>query len=617
MPRVAEPLVPAQMRIARRTAQRLRGGGLVFAIGQDPRRRAQFEAALREQGLSVAARELDLDGDPWAQVVSLSRGGRTPCVHWRVSDGAAPFMATLNLGRERFAELSAGLLMWIGGLDAIAEFPSRAPDLWAYRAGVEWVVSLEDFRAQEQIGEYRPVLQRSRQNADYLAGVSSLDGTKILQLFHCAMISARNDEYEHMLTCVQAAERPLLTPSEIRQDKQQAKTELAKILDSTPSESITPDTRDAWDRLHPFDAVAAAINSYASVARADGWEVAAENAPLVIDALLALGLTGDAHAFTLLAQRAWASKPRRRLALHVAHARVLLHAGAAQLGADYLARMFDEYRVVLATAHALAIGRLTLDLLELIRRDLVYLTANVDELLDLAAGFARDAIFVATREGQPRTVFELRIAGAAVLRESKQLRASLRLLEEALAWAKEQKLPAETCRCHLEIARVHAAATEFDAAVFEVDRGNAVLLPPSLRSELLLERAKFVAADGDPERGRSLAEDARNHWARGGATGLQLQALQLLAEPFPNEGSEALDGREQAAIEALALAAPSGLIEPHARALANYARVHFERGRLEPAVAMLAEAREVIAERYYGPARTHVDQIAAWIESKS
>lgn len=137
----------AQLRIARRTAARLLDGGLVFAVGSGTRRRRDFEVALADEGVSVAPGVLDIDGDPWEQIVALGRGDATPCVSWPDSGKLDSFLGALNLGRERFGGLSKGLLMWIGGLDAVAAFPPRAPDLWVYRAGVEWVISADDWRA--------------------------------------------------------------------------------------------------------------------------------------------------------------------------------------------------------------------------------------------------------------------------------------------------------------------------------------------------------------------------------------------------------------------------------------------------------------------------------------
>ena len=136
----------AQLRIARRVAERLRDGRLIFAIGWDDRRRRAFEAALSDEGVIVAHGQLSLDVDPWTRMQALSCKNATPCVSWGDDLGEA-FFARLNDGHRHLESLPAGLLMWIGGLDAIETFPVRAPDLWAHRASVEWVVSALDFQA--------------------------------------------------------------------------------------------------------------------------------------------------------------------------------------------------------------------------------------------------------------------------------------------------------------------------------------------------------------------------------------------------------------------------------------------------------------------------------------
>jgi hypothetical protein len=112
-----------------------------------------------------------------------------------------------------------------------------------------------------------------------------------------------------------------------------------------------------------------------------------------------------------------------------------------------------------------------------------------------------------------------------------------------------------------------------------------------------------------------LQTEARERMSAAGLLAEELIVLHALAEPLPGDSPEALDIREPAAADALALAAPSGLMYEEARALANFALVHAERGRRAPAQKMLAEARWLTEDLIYGPIREHIDRVTAAVEA--
>lgn len=201
-------LARAQLRIARRVAGRLRDGGLVFVLGRDDRRRRAFEAALRDEGIVVARGQLELEGDPWEQILALAHMGATPCVSWADGDSES-FLATLNLGRERFAELSSGLLVWIGGLEAIEMFPVQAPDLWAYRAGVEWVVSAEDFHAKLPKGLAPPESARQllENSTRELARFGKDDPRRIRWLFEAVRVQSDLEHHHQVIELLAEAQK--------------------------------------------------------------------------------------------------------------------------------------------------------------------------------------------------------------------------------------------------------------------------------------------------------------------------------------------------------------------------------------------------------------------------
>src|SRR5690606_10043016 len=142
-----------------------------------------------------------------------------------------------------------------------------------------------------------------------------------------------------------------------------------------------------------------------------------------------------------------------------------------------------------------------------------------------------------------------------------------------------------------------------------LERAHAEFQPHGVWRELLLDHARILAAVGEHQRARALQTEARERMATAGLPAEELLVLHALAEPFPGESVDSLDGRERAAIDALALAAPSGLIYEEAHALANFALVHAERGRRAPATRMLADARWLIEDLTYGRVREHIDRV--------
>lgn len=625
----ADTLAPAQRRIARRVARRLRAGELVFAVGCDVWRRQAFEAALIGEGLEIASRKLELDGDPWMQITALAQRGKTPCVSWGEGHQQGAFIATLNLGRERFAELSAGLLIWIGGLDAIEAFPKQAPDLWAYRGGVEWVVSIDDFwRATTKqklwpVYEFKkkvPAGERRARLEDELSQLPKTEPRRFSLLSELAILAEQREDFEQ-------AER---IGSELGfwgailiSDTVETPEKYLRMLGGEDSGHETK-VGFARDLLQPIEALLASISDFQRAVSLDD-ALAADYAIPVIDDLRALGLTADALMFADFVVTRHPLGKRRELIMRAAIARMLVDAGT-WLGVHELWRLFEDHRAALRSVPSLAVPRLTLATVDLICDDLVHLVsvpAEANELRELGVELARTAEERAMRADRVFWAGQLRQRAAALLTGLGRYREALPLLERNVEWSKTIRRPiGEVCSLHLELARVHAASGDFDWAFVELDRAERSLSPseptrtsPAIWSELLLTRARITAASGDPKLARAHAEDARDRMARAGLAARQLDALQLLAEPFPHEGPEALPAREEAAAAALALVAPSGLIEPHARALANFARVHAECGRLEPAAAMLAEARELISERRYGPTREHVDRVGEWIDS--
>lgn len=633
----------AQLRIARRVAGRLRDGGLVFVVGRDVRRRRAFEATLRDEGIVVSAGRLDLDGDPWDQILALARSGATPSVSWADGDSES-FLATFNLGRERFAELRAGLLVWIGGLDAIETFPVQAPDLWAYRAGVEWVVSALDFRAS--LPTFFPLAasatERLRQCERELAGLSVDDPRRIAGLVRSTESYLDLDDPGRALELHAEAERIWATvneraawPSE-RSWLAESRASLALALGRRP-----PNDPDSWmpvpqteramhattmTLLWPFDALGPALRRHVVIARADtSAELATDAAAPVVDGLLSLGLSTDAFEFVDALLSTPNLSDRRRLSLRVLRARALIAGGAAVLGTSELWLALDEYRTALTSAHPVSIARLSLAALDLITQDLVHLAptpSEADELRELGLSLADAAEQTARAEHQHDWAHDLRSAAATLLLALGRHEDARARLEQNLAWSQQTEGPSHSYPAHLELARLDAAQGQPNRALVEIEQARRALesnvlrmQPHSAWRELLLEHARVLAAAGQPERGRVVALKARARMATADLPAEELATLHVLAEPLPGEGHEALPSREQAAAEALALAANSGLIDEEARALANFALIHAEQGRRAPASAMIAEARWLIEEHLYGRIRDHVDAVGARIDA--
>lgn len=711
----------AQQRSAWRVAGRLRVGGLVLVVGRCARRRRDFEVALIEAGIELSSGRLELDGDPWEQLVALARGGQTPAVSWSLGGGIEAFLGALNLGRERFGELAAGLLLWIGGLDAIECFPLLAPDLWAYRAGVEWVISVEDLGAMPGPNPLAEIAERGRylakygndhpRNIDTHAWMSDA----YLELGDLDSAESHLESARESWMATKESSRPghtcavLMSELRLRLFLGQRSWVLDRLTElgwveelAQPTRGVTfveasmigitilidrgqyeradgilrgaaesfvgdvAQVRRSWllrgqrallqmrlgraaeqpklpdelartmpeymgrlhrSRLRPIEAVRAVLSTLEYLPHVESSRL---SIPSLGQDLRSLGLGLDAHRVLDIVFGSAHFEGLRALELRAEQGRCLMLTSARELGRSELWTAFEGYAswvegewvrgVETASLGGLAaVSAVTLLLDDLIPQ---HPASEQGELLRRALTIVDAGLVHAEAGAQHDSVQTLRSLRARALLRFGRHDEAREGLEANLVWSTANEGPGQICACQLELAKLELARGAIPRALVEVERARRALEAASVEFQprsgwqsLLLAHAQVLAAAGQIERARQLQADARERMAAAGALADELLILHALAEPFDGEVADGLEARAQAAATAQALAAAAGLVYEEARALANHALVHAERGRRGPAHKMLEEARWLADDHVHGDLREHVDRVGARVEA--
>ncbi len=127
---------------------------LWFAVGADQALPNLVKGRLAEVGevhVHVVADEPDL----WARVAQDHRAGDIHIVHLaKLSEAAERTRwVRLNLGREWRIANVAHIVLWVPGLHAFEQIRRSAPDLWAHRSGLLWLVGSADFEVDDAVAD--------------------------------------------------------------------------------------------------------------------------------------------------------------------------------------------------------------------------------------------------------------------------------------------------------------------------------------------------------------------------------------------------------------------------------------------------------------------------------
>jgi tetratricopeptide (TPR) repeat protein len=702
-----------QLRSAHRVAARLHANGkgaVIVVVGRSAERRRAFEATLADAGITLASGTIDDSQGPWLQIAAIAGERATASISWTANaDAQRRIVEALNLGREAIHELPAGLLLWVGGLDAIENFPAIAPDLWAYRVAVIWVLSTEDFEAEVVVNPEMTLQAELRRHEEALANLASNDVNRIWELLDYAVRASDAGQLAAARRAVAEAEHLWSSTPEPDRIGNSSLEESLFCARVDQTKSYLRD-EDAWAMVNAVDWRASgdvrvarmAARYVAGLAMVRGDDGLAEEAYRIAarypwdglnrgfmltdfcrflvddvgDIVGALDMCHEAEAavegnyldwmlllsatearaevatlhlrqFDAVAEfhRAWISclKHGDRMRAFKLLPRVVRAYQSIGLAADTLTWFDDspedagpraEVFVTLGwDADArdnllrLSVGfdpeSASLDQVVTHFQRLGALFTVLDGMLDhqvfadirALAIIQMDALIDKARSNrQTRVVQNASVWRVRFLLELGRLDEAEARLAELLSWSERYEGPRLRAQRHLESARLALARHDPDRAESAVDRAERALLEERehLQSryvwrEILETRAEVLAAQSKFEEARATLHAARD---RMHAATLEREALRIrqrLAEPLPGEPAtpDALADREQAALEALRISSAASLVYEEARALANVALIHAERGRADPARKMLAEAIR-LAEGHLG-LRAHLE----------
>jgi hypothetical protein len=715
----------AQLRSARRVAARLRASGagsLVIAIGASAGKRTAFEAALLAEGLALATGTIDDSSGPWQQIAAIAGTQALASVGWSGDDETQQrIVDALNLGRESIHALPAGVLLWIGGLGSIESFPKLAPDLWAFRVSVVWVLGTEDFESGPVAVDASTTYDaRLRDIEKSLAKLDESDSVRISLLVSLALILREVRRFEAARAAAAEAVRiwdsmsdetrawshvgPLVWWASIEQahhdrrdddvlamlndvdwrawsdwsagpDAQLAATQMAAVAgyrghDGLADEALQTALRRRWDGLLASGGLLADICVYSmergdleatrtACAKAEAagqaphdWMVLAFVASTRAEAAAAELRLHDAlvehhrawrahldHGALLRLPSALGEIVSVYESMGLVHDALQLVARVDADGAAHRARLFaamgnadaacDEARHVLkgmdpnlppferVVSYFQAIEPI-IDMLDALldRRALAPIRELVLNHLD--------ALIELARENRQTTLVQHATAGRLqFFLDLGHVDEAESLLPELLAWSQAYEGPRLRAQRHLAAAKVAFARRDPERATAAVDAAELALREEVERlqsryvwRQILETRADTLAMQGNFADARATLLDAHDRMHAAGLEREALRVLHRLAEPLLDEPSdaEALASREPAALAALRISAAAGLVREEARALANVAVVHAERGRAEPAHKMLDEAIW-LAEGHLG-LQAHLDRCSATIRNR-
>lgn len=716
-----------QLRAAQRLVARLRAkpkGTLIIAVGQSTDRRAAFEAALADAGIEVATGTIDDSRGPWTQIAQIAGKHATASISWIGDDEAQRRISqALNLGREAIHELPAGLLLWIGGLRSIESFPSTAPDLWAYRGAVIWVLSAEDFEPEPSV-RLDPELTLAAQLRKHEEALAQLAPDDIDRLWELFNYSARLEDARQLEAAHRALAEVERCWSVMPQSERAWNADLEEMLFCARVDRAISLLRDqaAWAIVAEVDwrtstgtqtnGVAAFAARFTAVLASrwgnDGLAEEAHRAAAQYTRWSALNrasvqldfcafLVADVGDITraidscqietteaeggyldwlltqeLMKSRAQIAKLQLRyfdatMDFHRAWRSCLEH-GDLRRGEQMLFNVAAAYQAIglardtlpwfgdtldAAVARAstsIALGqeaaaRAALhwvcdecssaggDLYQVVedfqRLEEVYFV--LDDTLDrraLADVRARaiscldSLIDRARRHHQTRAVQHANGWRIRLLLDLDRLDEAEVHLVELITISEQSEGPRLRAKRYLERARLALARRNPTLAQADVDRAERTLLEErdALQSryvwrELLEMRAEVLAAQSKFEQARTTLAAARDRMHAAALERETLRVCHRLAEPLPGEPSTpaALADRDRAAFEALRISSAASLVYEEARALANVAVIHAERGQAEPAHTMIAEAIW-LSEGHVG-LRAHLERCEALIRT--
>ncbi|MFV8754477.1 hypothetical protein ACNOYE_28345 [Nannocystaceae bacterium ST9] len=693
---------------------------MVVAIGASSTRRATFEAALRTEGLAIATGTIDDSIGPWQQIAAIAGAHATASVGWSVDESAQRrLFDALNLGREAIHELPAGLVLWIGGLGAIESFPELAPDLWAYRVMVVWVLAVEDFEIGPVIVDRGTTIDAELRGLEgELARLGADDPERILLLGNSSLRLREAERFEQARAALAEIEQIwqiLPETDRARQSPEVLWVRLGEALrdgrDDDALDLLAPVEWQAWGGVDVGPVAQVAAKATADLAGRRGNDGLADEALRVASrhswssvfdrgllysqlGVFSIELIGDIETSLAACRNAesevhdrserWrtflvASSVRARVAiaqLRLYDAIVEYHHawrsqaehGLSQFIPRSLLGIVESYESMGSLQDAMqlvnrtddgrgqwmglrarlfaALGkaedaceavRSSLDRCDTIQSPLDRALAMTEcmgiafvllnDLLDRGALMsARElawtrigGLIELARANRQSTIVQHMIAWRLQLSlDLGRVDEAESLLPELLAWSQAHEGPRGRAQRHLAAARVALARHDPHRAAAAVDNAELALREEVERlqsryvwREILEVRADTLAMQGNFASARATLSEAHDRMHAAGLEREALRVLHRLAEPLLDEPSspEALASREPAALAALRISAAAGLVYEEARALANVAVVHAERGRAEPARKMLDEAIW-LAEGHLG-LQAHLDRCAA------
>lgn len=173
--------LPLPHRRALREIARALGGteaGVLFVcVGRSNEVRERITRELQGMlgGRAVASAVLAEDDDiPWTRVQEAAETGAVVSLSFANEPPTPKLLARINVGREIASVQKISLLVWVG-LGALSDLQGGAADLWAYRTGVEFFLSHEDFNVQKP-AQAHPVIRLTDQLDSSLRDITWMTG---------------------------------------------------------------------------------------------------------------------------------------------------------------------------------------------------------------------------------------------------------------------------------------------------------------------------------------------------------------------------------------------------------------------------------------------------------